>query len=119
MKTTIINEVKNVEWVKADWAKLRGTCIAYVGTADVDRLVENTFRRIAKDLHVPYKDILPILREENAEFYRRKEEMYKVADGYRKNNPALLELEALLKVPDMALLLQSREFEALKKQFNC
>lgn len=115
----IISEVKKTDWVNADWSKLRGTCIAYVGSADVDRLVENTFRRIAKELHIPYEELAPVLKEQNAEFYSKKVELYKVADGYRKNNPALLELEALLKVPDMALLLQSREFEALKKQFNC
>lgn len=115
---TIISEVKKTDWVNADWSKLRGTYIAYVSSADVDRLVENTFRHISKDLHVPYDELAPVLKEQNAEFYQRKEEMYKVADGYRKNNPALLELEALLKVPDMTLLLQSQEFAALKKQFN-
>ena len=115
---TIISEVKNVEWINADWSKLRGTCIAYVGSADVDRLVENTYRHIAKELHIPYEELAPVLKEQNAEFYRKKDELYKIADGYRKNNPALLELEALLKVPDIALLLQNRDIAALKKQFN-
>ena len=36
---TIISEVKKTDWINADWSKLRGTCIAYVGSADVDRLV--------------------------------------------------------------------------------
>ena len=102
------NEVKKLKWVPvSDWSELTMTdytCFGetvFVGKSDVEGFVENIFRDVARKLNIPYAELEPILKEENAAFYSTMNRIYHQFYGVAKAHPALIELEKLLRIPDV------------------
>lgn len=101
------NEVKNLNLVPVlDWSELSMTHFnqrseAFVGQADVDSFVENVFKEVARKLNIPYTELEPILKEENSAFYSTKGRVFKQYSGVSKVHLRLLELEKMLKIPDV------------------
>lgn len=101
------NEVKNLKWVSVlDWSELTMTHFnrwdkAFVGQTDVDSFVENVFKDVARKLNIPYTELEPILNEENSAFYSTKERLFKKYSGVSKDYLRLLELEKMLRIPDV------------------
>lgn len=102
-----VNEVKKLNWISvSDWSELSRTYIdfygdAYVGERDVEFFVENLFRVIARRLNISYSELIPILREENSAFYSEKVRLFGIFDGVFKDSDCLLELQRLLRIPDV------------------
>ena len=101
------NEVKNLKWVPVlDWSELTMTNFsdsnkAFVGKSDVENFVENVFKDLARKLNIPYTELEPILIEENSAFYSTKDRLFKKYKGLSKTNLRLLELEKMLKIPEV------------------
>lgn len=101
------NEVKNLKWVPvADWSELTMTNFniwddAFVGKSDVESFVENVFKDVARKLNIPYTELEPILKEENSAFYSTKDRLFKQFGGVSKTHSRLLELEKMLRIPDV------------------
>ena len=98
------NEVKKLDWTTvSDWRELTISDInyygQYVGKEDVDFFVEKRFKEVAKQLGIPYKELEPILKEKNAEFYAEEQKIFEKIDGYTKYHPLMKKLKAMLKVP--------------------
>lgn len=102
------NEVKNLKWIPVlDWQELTMTSFnvwddaAYVGNSDVESFVETIFKDIARKLNIPYAELEPILKEENSAFYSTKDRLFKKFNGISKTYPCLIELEKMLRIPDV------------------
>ena len=101
------NEVKNLKWVSvSDWSELTMTHFntwgtAFVGKSDVESFVENVFKDVARKLNIPYTELEPILREENSAFYSTKDRLFKNYNGVSKTHSRLVELEKMLRIPDV------------------
>lgn len=101
------NEVKNLKWVPvSDWSELTMTNFnswdtAFVGKSDVESFVENAFKDVARRLNIPYTELEPILKEENSAFYSTKDRLFKQFSGVSKTHSRLLELEKMLRIPDV------------------
>ena len=64
--------------------------------------VENVFRNIARKLNISYADLESILREENSAFYSTMYRLFKnYYNGVSKNDSQLVEVEKLLRIPDV------------------
>ena len=72
-----------------------------VGKSDVENFVENVFKDLARKLNIPYTELEPILIEENSAFYSTKDRLFKKYKGLSKTNLRLLELEKMLKIPEV------------------
>lgn len=105
----LATDVRNLPWVPLeDWSELvesygYGTP-KRIAKSDVKHFLNRLFRRITCQLKLPYEEFEPIVEEKNAEFYRELEELYLYANsGYWLvfNEPKLLELQKLLKVPKL------------------
>ena len=97
-------KVKELNWTTvSDWRELTISYINYFGhyveKEDVDMFAEKQFKQIAKELDSPYNELEPILKQENAEFYKETDRIFEKYDGFSKGNPLLLNLRNLLKVP--------------------
>lgn len=101
------NEVKKLKWVCVEnWSKLIPTSYnsedSYnVVESDVDDFVENTFKEVAQNLNIPYKELKPILDERNSSFISAKERVFSTYGYMKIRHPILLKLENLLIIPDI------------------
>lgn len=101
------NDVKNLKWVPvSDWSELTMTNInswgtAFVGNSDVESFVQNVFKDVARRLNILYTELEPILKEENSAFYSTKNRLFMQFGGVSKTHDRLLELEKMLRIPDV------------------
>lgn len=102
------NEVRNLKWVPVtDWSELTMTYydtrddVFFVGKLDVESFVENIFKDIARKLNISYAELKPVLQEENSAFYSTNYRLFKEFYGVSNTFPHLLELEKMLRIPDV------------------
>lgn len=107
------NEVRNLKWVPvSDWSELTRTSFntfedAFVGKSDVESFVENVFKDVARKLNIPYSELEPILKEENSAFYSTKDRLFRQSNFISKNCSCLVELERMLRIPDVTNVLHN------------
>lgn len=100
-------DIKKLNWVPVtDWKDLTQTYInlyngKYVRKEDIECFIENICRDIARKLNISYIDIFPILKEENSAFYGTMKRLFIHNSFYSIADNSLMELEQLLRVPDV------------------
>ncbi len=101
-------DVMSLPWKQVtDWSELSASIEnwigdRFVGETDVNVFVENVYRDIARKLNIPYVQLKPILNAENAPFYSLKNRLFNDCNGYGKKNSNLIELENILRIPDIS-----------------
>ena len=101
-------DVKNLPWKQVtDWSGLSASNENQIGEsfvckADVDLFVENVYRDIARQLNIPYEQLQPILVAENEPFNSLEARLFKAYIGYGRKQPKLIELEGMLRIPDIS-----------------
>lgn len=103
------NEVKNVKWVRSknwrrDWEDIPMSHENYLGDKfvskeDVDSWAEVIFRREAKRIAIPYKELETTMKEKNKEFYSAKNELFSSFKGVSRNHPEFVILKQCFKIP--------------------
>lgn len=100
-------DIRKLNWVPiTDWSELTqthfvGYCKSYVKKADIENFIENIFRDISRKLNIPYPDIFAIQYKENSAFYSTMNILFNRFSYLEKDNPSILRLEKLLRVPDI------------------
>lgn len=97
-------DVRNLPWVQVDWCDLPATNHSffedYVCWRDVDSFVENVFKNVARELNIPFKELDPILKEENSAFFSLMDHLFLFNQDFFPTDSRLLHLEDLLMIPD-------------------
>lgn len=116
-------DVRNLPWVQVDWCDLPATNYSffeyYVCWRDVDSFVTNVFKNVARELNIPFKELEPILKEENSAFFSLMDRLFLFNEDFYPTDSRLLNLEDLLMVPDTTannLTTCLRLFEKLSEQ---
>ncbi len=101
-----VKDVMNLPWRKVtDWSDLSASAELfsgkfYVCKTDVNVFVERLYRNVARQLSIPYGNLLPILIAENGPFYTLKDLIFSDDHAYSKDDSKLIDLESTLRIPD-------------------
>ena len=101
-------DVMNLPWKKVtDWSELSKSLEGRLGdyfvcATDVDVFVQNIYKDIARKTNIPFNELKPILETENSAFYSLKERLFKNHEGYCRKHARLIELENMLRIPDIS-----------------
>lgn len=97
--------ISNISWeAVTDWDNLSDTLENkwhqfFVSEEDIDLFVQKMLLISVQETGIPYEELLPIFKENNADFYAEKKKVFKTYLGVPKTSSRLRELEALLKAP--------------------
>lgn len=117
-------EVKNLTWVPVtNWKRLTKTSTDIWGNytvskQDIECFVEKIFNDVAKKLNISYKELKPILREENSNFYLFLERIFHGYSGLEVSNIRLIELENILRIPDTSKIYNRSNVERILSDFS-
>lgn len=116
-------DIRKLNWVPVtDWSELTPTLFSfatpYVGKRDIKNFIENIFRDISRKLNISYTDINTIQKEENSAFYKTIKSLFQGLFSYfNKNDPSLLALEKMLRVPDVDSI-KNNDVEKILHEFS-
>ncbi len=105
--------VKDWSGLTTDYSNMYGD--GFVCDVDVRVFVEDTFKRIARKLDIPYDELKPILMQQNKAFFESKDAIFRAYAGYHKDGIQLVNMEKLLVVPDLSKVVKVVEEDRLKK----
>ncbi len=114
------DDVRGLPWVMVtNWSGLPASLSnrdgsELVRSSDISGFVENIFRDVARKLGIPYEDLHPILMDENSSFFSLKKRLYTSYSGYSKRHPQLLELESMLRIPDVSFVMKSHSADKVE-----
>ena len=92
-------EIRNLKWVPVtDWNSISGVGNLRIRVDYIESHVEIIFRKIAKELEIPYKKLEIILKEMNFDFYDR---LYNYSESVPLQE--FYEIKKLLRIPDISL----------------
>ena len=115
-------DVMRLPWKKVtDWSELPASKEVFGGEffvceADVDAFVRSIYREIAFRANISYNEFKVLSEYVNSLFYYFKERLFVANPSYRKSNRQLIELEKLLKIPDISNLANA-EIEQGKNEY--
>ncbi len=105
-----VKDVKKLPWVSIeDWSDLPATAIAggygvaamqyNVSEENIDTFITSIYCEISRKLQISYDTLESLLREENRAFYSFKSQLFSKFSNWCKNDPKLLSLEKMLRIP--------------------
>ena len=91
---------KNYKWnMVADWSDLEATIPTnwgnLVGEADIDQFANEAFALAALSTGADMRELVDM----NFEFYQAKEQLFEEVECVREDDPRLIRVEQLLRVP--------------------
>lgn len=91
---------KNYKWnMVADWSNLEATLSTNWGNLvreyDIDQFANEAFALAALNTGANMRELVNM----NSEFYQAKEQLFEEVEGVREDDPRLIRVEQLLRVP--------------------
>jgi len=100
-----IEDVKKLNWVPVtDWTTaptvVRKNKISILHQWNIERFIRKLLINVSDKLNIPYATLKPLFYEYNLEFFKLQEKLFTKQLYYYINEPEMLKLQSLLRIPD-------------------
>jgi len=100
-----IEDVKKLNWVLVtDWTRVptvvRRKRNNIIYKWNIERFIRNLLIDISYKLNIHYTTLKPLFHEYNSDFFKLQEKLFTEKLYYYTNEPELLKLQSLLRIPD-------------------